>query len=605
MREKGACGTLKRIAGFAFLAVMLWALACPALPAGAAEPGRGTYFKYDYLQKVDQGKDEYEGWTDETKGTGHYEVLQWGPEEVVMRTRQSWSYRNDDGKTDSGGMDRQFSFSLTTRHYTSAKTDLDDPPYTSLEPSSLAQWLWVPPDVRVGESIEMLDENWTVTGTDVGLWSKWLPRRLIEVTSSGEDDRDDDYGEFTYTYKDRLYFDKVTGMFFAERYEEFDTGTFEGASAGFRYSIEIDVTESSYPVEVDWLSFTAAYGGMILLTALVVGGSFYLYRRKRWGTKTVRLSGPAAAAPVVSYDGTAVQSLPSETVVKISRVWKMRQFPHAPNNATDHFGPLLEHWTQKALLARDPVAVAVSDAGVLEGIAFHNREADIGTVLCKDGRLNESLRGYIGAKDYFTEKRHFLQPGTDEIEDGMPEDEMALQAPPAAVPSGPPTEAYNVFEEHKVYRLDAIPPSGSDQSLVRPMRREDLPAVSALALRVWRTRAKKWVETCFESGDIGYVAEADGKLVGFGFACISGASGRLHTLAVDESYRLRGIGKQLHRARLEALRLLGATTVIDEIADWNLASIRISTLSGFCPVGKMYVETIRDERIKKDIVRRW
>ena len=44
--------------------------------------------------------------------------------------------------------------------------------------------------------------------------------------------------------------------------------------------------------------------------------------------------------------------------------------------------------------------------------------------------------------------------------------------------------------------------------------------------------------------------------------------------------------------------------VVDEIADWNLPSIRISSLSGFQVVGKMFVETVRKKRIKKDIVRR-
>jgi len=574
------------------LILLAWLLIGPALAASAAEPDRGTYFKYDYLQKVDQGSGEYDGWTDETKGTGHYEVLQWGPEEVVMRTRQSWTYKNDDGKTDSGGLDRQFSFSLTTRHYTSAQTDLDDPPYISMTPSSLAQWLWVPPDIPQGASIEILDENWTVTGKDVVLWSKLLPRRLIEVTSSGDDFRADDYGHFDYTYTDKLYFDKVTGMFFAERYEESDTGTFEGYAAGFRYTIEIDVTESSYPVEVDWLLFSVT---AILITTSVLGvagGIGYGLYRFRWATRTIDVSQPtdAGMAPAV-YEPAIAPQPPSILSVKIRRVWKRRDFPHAPNRATDFFGPFLEHWVDKALRAHDPVAVALSDSQELLGIAFHNKEAKIGTVLCKQAELAETMRSFIGSKDFFTEVRHVVHPvaGDSEMMDQLAR-------------SG--NEAYNVFETHKVYKLEGIPPSRSDPGLVRPMRREDLPAAAELARRVWRAPAKKWLRACFESGDLAHVAVADGRLVGFGFACISGTAGRLHTLAVDKAYRLRGIGKELHRARLEAMRLLGVTTVIDEIADWNLASIRISMLSGFQPVGKMYVETIRTERIKMDIVRR-
>jgi ribosomal protein S18 acetylase RimI-like enzyme len=132
----------------------------------------------------------------------------------------------------------------------------------------------------------------------------------------------------------------------------------------------------------------------------------------------------------------------------------------------------------------------------------------------------------------------------------------------------------------------------------------DLPEVAALARRVYRSRARRWMRACLRSGDLCYVAVADGRIVGFGMACLEGTHGRLHTLGVDPAYRGRGIAKQLHRARLEAMRRMGATDVIDEIADWNLASIRISTLSGFKPVGKVYVETVRRKRIRKNIVRR-
>jgi RimJ/RimL family protein N-acetyltransferase len=94
------------------------------------------------------------------------------------------------------------------------------------------------------------------------------------------------------------------------------------------------------------------------------------------------------------------------------------------------------------------------------------------------------------------------------------------------------------------------------------------------------------------------------RIVGFGFACVCGDHGRLHTLGVAKEYRGMGIAKELHCARLEAMRHMGVTKVTDEIADWNLASIRISTISGFKPVGKMYVETVRTKRIKKNIIRR-
>jgi L-amino acid N-acyltransferase YncA len=164
--------------------------------------------------------------------------------------------------------------------------------------------------------------------------------------------------------------------------------------------------------------------------------------------------------------------------------------------------------------------------------------------------------------------------------------------------------AYNVFENHNVYKLTNIKPMDYDTKLVRPMRSQDLKEVITLSKKIFKTKAKRWIKASFNSGELAYVAVVDGRIVGFGFAEVCGPMGRLHTLGIDPEFRTKGIGKELHRARLEAMRLMGVSQVIDEIADWNLASIRISTLSGFEKIGRMYVETKRSRRIKKNIVRR-
>jgi GNAT superfamily N-acetyltransferase len=238
--------------------------------------------------------------------------------------------------------------------------------------------------------------------------------------------------------------------------------------------------------------------------------------------------------------------------------------------------------------------VAVDPQYGLVGVAFYVKEGQIGTILCKHTELTEVLRAYIGCKDFFSEMMHSIQLTADMSQDPY----LMAQLNQFG------TQAFNVFETHNVYRLDQIRQTSYDADLVRPMREEDTLAVVELAQKVYRGKAQKWITGNLKAGDMGVVAVLDGRIVGFGFACMCGQFGRLHTLGVDPAYRGRGIAKELHRARLEAMRLMGVTTVIDEIADWNLPSIRISTLSGFQSIGKMYVETVRKKRIKKDIVRR-
>jgi len=425
-------------------------------------------------------------------------------------------------------------------------------------------------------------ENSTVMDTDHTLWSRWVPRRVIEVVATGTWHRDDDYGVFDYTYVDRLYFDKSTGMFVAERYDEYDSGTYEGLPAGFHRTIDIDLTESSYRVEVDWAAALFAYAKAAFYLFLVIGLMFLIYYWSRWHSRVIPVR--------VDEDGDH-----SSTNVRMSRVWRAKGLPVLENSATEHFGEFLEHWVDKSLLCGDRVAIATKPHGKhLLGIAFYNKEGRIGTVLCKSTELNEYLRQFVGCKDFFSETQHIITPT------GWMRSDRGLMNRLGKIQNA----AYNVFETHNVYRLEPIPEVSFDAGLVRPMREGDLREVSALAKRVYRSRARKWIRACLRSGDLCYVAVADGSIRGFGLACMEGTHGRLHTLGVDPAYRGRGIAKQLHRARLEAMRRMGATDVIDEIADWNLASIRISTLSGFKPVGKVYVETVRRRRIKKNIVRR-
>ena len=551
------------------------------IQASASDPDDDTFFEYDYYQKVDSCSGAYAGYSEETKGHGRYEVVSWGPDEVIMNASISWSYKNNEGKRDSNSYDVQFSFSLLNRTYTSSNIDLDDPYYTSQPPHTLSQWLWVPSDVHVGDKISILDEIYTVTDKDKTLWSKFIPRKVIELEVKDTFYRNDDYGDFRYDYKDRLYFEKESGMFFAERYEEWDVGYWEGEWAKFRLIVEIDVTKSSYEVEVDWFTLIFTYTAIIVIIIGVSYGIWYIGRRVRWVSNRWNIKDLKEFGSTGGY-------------VEFRRVWKTKDFPHVNNNATDYFEPFLEHWSQKALLAKDRVAVAVSKSYGLVGFALYNREAKIGTILCKNTEVTETLRAFIGCKDFFSEVKHFVRPTSSMMRD------KSLMHKLRNVQN----KAYNIFETHKVYEISSITPTTYDSNLVRPMTAKDLPEVTKLAKKVFRRKAKKWIRACLKSGDLGYVATIDNRIVGFGFACICGSFGRLHTLGVAKEYRGIGIAKELHCARLEAMRKMGVIKVVDEIADWNLASIRISTLSGFKPIGKMYVETIRTKRIKKNIIRR-
>ena len=71
---------------------------------------------------------------------------------------------NSEGLTQEGSEDRIAAFSPDTRRHT-MKTDLDE--YDKSMPSKLSVWLWISPDVKIGDKVSILDDEFTVTGESV------------------------------------------------------------------------------------------------------------------------------------------------------------------------------------------------------------------------------------------------------------------------------------------------------------------------------------------------------------------------------------------------------------------------------------------------------
>ncbi|MGA1793655.1 MAG: N-acetyltransferase family protein [Thermoplasmatota archaeon] len=555
------------------------------LVSAETEPGVGTYFKYKYEQDISKCRGAYSGYNEETEGKGTYRVTEWNQTVAKVKYSWWWDYWSSTEPDDYGERRGTVSFDRATFRYTSDHFDLDDPVYRGIPTTDMYVWFCIPTGVEKGDKLDILDSEWTVTNTDKTLWSKGIPRKVIEVEYEGRANRNDDYGRFSYHFIDRLYFEKRTGFFFAERYDEWDHGTWEGDSASFKITIKLDVYESSYSVEIDWFTMIVVYS-LIILGSLSIIYLFYIFIKwARW-KKRYRV--------VTNVREMSTIGGPVDTVY-IYRIRKMKGFPHFRNLATYHFEPFLEYWTRKSLSVGDRVVAASTKDHNLVGFALYNKEAKIGTILCRNSELTEMIRRFIGCKDFFTEDKHIVR-----IKEGFSSYPIT-----SSIPNNyKEKDIYNIFETHTVYQLNGIPKCTYDTDLVRPMREADLPVIMKLAKEIYRTPSKKWIGASFRSGDIAFVAEMDGKIVGFAFAEVCGEYGRVHTLSVVKEYRGRGIAKELFNARLEAMRQMGVAVVVDEIADWNLASIRIATVAGFKPISKMYVETARTKRIKKDIIRR-
>ncbi len=549
--------------------ILTVAVFCAAAPA-AASPPQDAQLTYTFTRSVGSGGGEYAGYTDSLTSEGAYTMLGVQGDVARVHALYDWSYGSSEGKHEAGHEDRDVTFRVSDRRYLGPRTDLDE--WDQKDATQLAVWFWIPPEVQIGQSVQILDEMYQVVRRDAVVDLGDREVTAIEVVHQGSDARNDDYGTFSFGYTDRYFFDPATGMVVAEDYTERDTGTFRGLSASFTLEESFRVGRTSYPLAVDrlapilrWAKIGGSGVGSLLLVVLLF----------RWFRNLPRH---------VDVDGLGRVTF---------RFVRPKDLPLPPMRAgmTRDLGPHVADLVHKAHLAKDRVAAAIDATGELVGIGIFSREAQIATILSPNTDVTENLRQVLAVRDFFSETRHAVP------------DRVRGEFQMAGLPL-PTDNAYNVFETYQVLAVAPPPAPAYDTAVVARLRPEDLPAVEQLSRTVYKVPSTRWLRAQLDGGDFGFVAKVDGKIVGFALASLQGTEGRVHTNTLLPEHRCKGLGKELMRARLRTLSDLGAERVITEIADWNLPSLEVARSFGFASIGTMVVETSRTQRIDKAIVRR-
>jgi GNAT superfamily N-acetyltransferase len=102
---------------------------------------------------------------------------------------------------------------------------------------------------------------------------------------------------------------------------------------------------------------------------------------------------------------------------------------------------------------------------------------------------------------------------------------------------------------------------------------------------------RRWVSTALRNGDKCFVVKVADKIVGIAWMTIVGAVARSHGLYVEPKFRRRGIMRDNLQARLIYLRSRRVHTLINEIAESNVASSSHAAKAGEKIVGRMYLYT--------------
>jgi ribosomal protein S18 acetylase RimI-like enzyme len=511
------------VGGFVVLAVLV----LPFLGSGivaATAPRVGDRFEYDYNTNVDQGAGDYFGYSDRMRSHSAYAIQDVQGDRVTVRGTGSWVFDGSDGAHDSGAVDVTPVFSLSTRRYLSGiDVETKDPNATV--------WFWIPTPVVVGQTVPILDDVFTVTSLDATLWFGLVPRKAVQLDAAGTYVRDDAYGTFEATYRDRYYFDRDSGFVVAEQFEETDSS----GAASFHFHAEVIITSSSYAVPLDLVAFGLVDLG---IPAAGVGGVAAAIRVRR-GPSRVRIGS---------------KDFPTE--VRIRKAKSPADVANLQGDGSPFFGPFLPVFAERSFSEGDPVVLALAGT-TIQGMALLDRESGLGSLFAADDAVVRVLLKRLRMRDFFADG-------------SIPGRLLGAQE----------------IDRFTVLQLRNPSAVAYDSSVVRPMTADDVPAVIGIAESVYRSAARRFIASSFQAGDLGFVAVAGSRIVGFGFATVVGSVGRLHTLTVLPTERARGLGKEITNARLSALAALGVDRVILEISKQNVASMRIATHAGFASIGE-------------------
>jgi [ribosomal protein S18]-alanine N-acetyltransferase len=142
---------------------------------------------------------------------------------------------------------------------------------------------------------------------------------------------------------------------------------------------------------------------------------------------------------------------------------------------------------------------------------------------------------------------------------------------------------------------------------IRTMRSADLPQVMLIELS---TFTMPWTESTFRGllrrrdSDL-FVADIKGEIAGYAVFWAVIDQGELGNVAVDESFRGKGIGSKLIKAVLDRATERGVQEVFLEVRKSNVRAQDLYKTFGFSEVGRRknyYLEPLEDALVMKKVI---
>jgi len=243
--------------------------------------------------------------------------------------------------------------------------------------------------------------------------------------------------------------------------------------------------------------------------------------------------------------------------VEVSKVRTVEEQLEDLPEGLSFFDPLLRHEVKEALEAGGEAFTSRNSQGIVNGLFIYDGYEETGTVFTRSKQVFD----------------HFfrLKPSSyifSEVE----------------VPELPK-------EDWNIWQLDVDAVSLDHKFKHHVSIDDDAGEIERFIALTQPETNRRWVRVALRNGDKCFVAKMADRIVGIAWMTIIGGIARSHGLYVEPKFRRMGIMKDNLYARLIYLRSRHVHTLINEIAESNVASSNHAAKAGERTVGKIYLYT--------------
>lgn len=240
--------------------------------------------------------------------------------------------------------------------------------------------------------------------------------------------------------------------------------------------------------------------------------------------------------------------------VKISEVKSVEGVAGIPKGLS-FFDPLIRHETEEALEAGGEAYVSEGLAGEKNGLFIYDGWEATGTIFTRSKEAFDLFFALKPSSYIFSE----------------------LDVPDLE------RENWNIWQ----LEVGGTPPSHRFRHHVSMAT--DVKEIEGFMAATQPETNPRWIAVALRHGDKCFVTRVENRVVGMAWMTVAGTVARSHGLYVEPRFRRMGIMKDNFEARLIYLRSRGVRTLVNEIAEENVASSKHAESIGEKVVGRLYL----------------